>query len=202
MNITGTGMRKIFKKNGDEKKFLHSRLRLFIFFLLFLPKATNAEQVCDINIKETFMKNNGMTLFEVIDLLVQQVPFKKEKVEHTLSTSFFLREQNEYTISFNANDIQLADGVLIRNIELRASKNLQTPGLLIIDIVGKCFSLKKIKNHYDALEITGVPRGKSLDESTTYSASLPWGTLSFGFKERDPQCLSWVVLDPLKMKKK
>lgn len=189
-------MKDIFRENNASRNTRHYQLLLSAFILLFLPLAAHGELTGRIKDGEASMKNNHMTLWKAIDLLAQETPFTREKVEYILSAPLLKREQDESIISFEGKNIQLADQILIRNIELRANKDRQTSGFLIIDLDGKCISLQQLKSHYRMLEITEVPRGHSLNEATTYTASLSWGTLSFGFKERNPQCLSWVVLNP------
>ncbi|WP_338152538.1 hypothetical protein [Paraburkholderia monticola] len=61
---------------------------------------------------------------------------------------------------------------------------------------GECVTLAMVRAHYSNLKITDTPRGRSPDETTAFSAFLPWGTLSFGFAERNRDCLEGVSLDP------
>jgi hypothetical protein len=44
--------------------------------------------------------------------------------------------------------------------------------------------------------MTQSPRGRSWDEETSYSVFMPWGKLSFGFMESNPNCLSSIVINP------
>lgn len=194
------GMTELFLENNRGNQYF--RLWPFTFILLFLPLLAHSQQADRIKNEEASMNNNRMTLWKLIESLSQQVPFTREKIEYILAASLPEREQNEHIISFHGKDIQLADQVVISNIELRLNEKRPTPGFLVIDINGKCISLQQLQSHYGMLEITEAPRGRSLDEATTYSASFSWGALSFGFKESNPQCLSFVVLDPSNPKKK
>jgi len=193
-------MKELSLKNNRSNQSY--RFWSLAFILLLSPIMANSEQLAKDKKEEFHMKNSHLALWNLIESFSQQVPFTKEKIENILSASLFEREGNELIISFDGKDIQLADQVAIRNIELRKNINRPTPGFLVIDIDGKCISLQQVQSHYDRLEISEIPRGQSLDEATTYTASLPWGTLSFGFKESNPQCLSWVVLDPSSFRKK
>jgi hypothetical protein len=61
---------------------------------------------------------------------------------------------------------------------------------------GECISLDTVRSRYGNLKITDFPRGRSLDEATSYSTFPAWGKLSFGFTERNPDCLAYVVINP------
>ncbi|QDQ84733.1 hypothetical protein [Paraburkholderia megapolitana] len=137
------------------------------------------------------------TLWQAIDTLVAQLPFSKAKVETALGTPLREVDRNTYTVFLESADaVQLADNERIAKIDLRLGSEQAHPGLLSLDLEGGCINLDAVRAHYSNLKITDIPRGRSLDEATTHSAALPWGKLSFGFKERAPNCLAYVVLAP------
>jgi hypothetical protein len=65
--------------------------------------------------------------------------------------------------------------------------------LLILKLDGPCLAKAEVQNRYGPLQITDVPRGKSLDEEASFSRTYAWGTLSFGFAERNRDCLRTIV---------
>lgn len=65
--------------------------------------------------------------------------------------------------------------------------------LLNVRIGDGCPPRGDIERHYGPLEPTGVPRGRSPDETFSFSRDEPWGRLSFGFAERAPDCLALVT---------
>jgi hypothetical protein len=70
--------------------------------------------------------------------------------------------------------------------------------MLVLRLGGACINLPELKQQHDNLQITEIPRGRSLEESTTYTASKSWGEIDFGFQEKKPDCLAYVILKPAK----
>lgn len=102
---------------------------------------------------------------------------------------------NPWTDGFFAGPVRLADGVTIDEAFLRLNKQEpRTRWGLVLRIGGACVPRTDVIRRHEGLEITGTPRGGSLDEETAWSRSEPWGRLSFGFAERDPDCLSSVLI--------
>ncbi|MCL2778259.1 MAG: hypothetical protein FWD73_09665 [Polyangiaceae bacterium] len=142
----------------------------------------------------------NMTLWQIIDALAQQIPFSKQKVEAVLSTQAVEWESqfNDLYRFYKSQPVKLADGVIISTIDLRIKRSGNHPGLLGLDIDGTCITESQLIARYGRLRIAGLPRGDSLDEESVYAQEMPWGTLSFGFKDRKPECLSSVGFGPKK----
>lgn len=138
------------------------------------------------------------TLWQAIDALTHRLPFSKANVERLLSARLSETEEggNDVFQIFKSDPVRLLDGVVIENVDLRIRRVGPDPGFLVLDIGGRCIKIDDVRTHYASLSITDRPRGRSLDEVTSYTASLPWGRLSFGFKERNRQCLASVAFDP------
>ncbi|MEZ0190469.1 hypothetical protein AB9X41_14670 [Ralstonia solanacearum] len=146
------------------------------------------------------MTQPKMTVWQAIDALTQQIPFSKTKIENLLSTRLIETDEggNDVFQFFKSNPIKLSDGVVIENVDLRIKRTGPHSGFLVLSVGGSCIGIDAVRTHYSDLRITDTPRGHSLDEVTSHSASLPWGELSFSFKERNPNCLSSVAFDPKK----
>lgn len=146
------------------------------------------------------MAGQQLTLWQALTDLVRQIPFSTDKVEAALSTRLAERVEpsNEVFRFFEAASVQLADGVVISNVDLRIKRAGAHPGFLVLSVGGTCVALDQIRRHYGGLEITQAPRGRSLDEATTYTSMQPWGEMSFGFKERNRDCLAYIVFNPAK----
>ncbi|MEF3062924.1 hypothetical protein V4C85_24170 [Ralstonia solanacearum] len=146
------------------------------------------------------MTRPKMTVWQAIDALTQQIPFSKTKIENLLSTQLIETDEggNDVFQFFKSNPIKLSDGVVIEDVDLRIKRTGPHPGFLVLSVGGSCIGIDTVRTHYSDLRITDTPRGHSLDEVTSHSASLPWGELSFSFKERNPNCLSSVAFDPRK----
>lgn len=140
-----------------------------------------------------------LTLWEAVDALAAQVPLSKRNVEATLSLP--LRERAEPSNPlfdfFEGPGLRLRDGQLVSNVNLRVRKDDPWMGLLVLDLAGGCIRIAEVRARYGTLEITEAPRGHSLEEATSFSSAQRWGELSFGFKERNRDCLALVVFNAL-----
>ena len=139
----------------------------------------------------------GMTVWEAIALLARQSPFTKEKVETALGVELVAPEDagNEFFAFYRqSRELALASGAL-HAIDLRVQRG-GGPGFLLVHLRGACIALEAVREHYPVLHITDMPRGRSLDEATTYSSTDRWGKLSFMFGERDPACLARIAFAP------
>lgn len=145
-------------------------------------------------IMDISMPSKDITIWKMIDLISQQVPFTKEKLESVTRRFLSKKTGDGPVISFTGHNVPLADDIFIQKIELRQNPNHPRSGLVVIDVSGRCISVDQLKTNYEKLEITEFPRGKSLDETTTYTSRFVWGAISFGFKEKNPECLSWIVI--------
>jgi hypothetical protein len=150
--------------------------------------------------KETTMTTKEMSLWQAIEALTQQIPFTKAKVERVLSTVLTETDNtgNDVFQFYESPSLGLKDGVAITNVDLRIKRRGVHPGFMVLEIGGTCVTLKEARVHYSDLVITGSPSGRSLDDATSHSSMQSWGRLSFGFSERNPDCLAYIAFDPKK----
>ena len=107
-------------------------------------------------------------------------------------------QSNEYFWFYESDSVASAGDASLK-ADLRINREGMHPGFLVINLSGSCIKLAEVRSRYEGLQITDHPRGHSLDESTSYTAALSWGALSFSFKERQPDCLSSVAFEPKKL---
>ncbi|MCC8397431.1 hypothetical protein LJ656_33245 [Paraburkholderia sp. MMS20-SJTR3] len=144
----------------------------------------------------------AMTLWQTVEALVQQIPFTKTKVENLLLTPLAVKDASRSPIQntafqfYIAGPIRLSDDTTISRVDLRIRHKAGHPGFLVLNLEGACVGLETVRAHYSDLKVTDRPRGRSLDEVTSYTATLQWGELSFSFKERNPTCLWSLAFDP------
>lgn len=142
-------------------------------------------------------KQPTMTLWQAIDEAAAQFPLSQAKVAAVLGMPMHEVRRNPYTIFLrNDHPIPLSEGSQIAEVDLRLGLAPGDPGFIVLGLDDGCMTLHAVRTHYNDLKITDTPRGRSLDEVTAYSVSLPWGRLSFSFKERNRQCLASVAFDP------
>ena len=142
-----------------------------------------------------------VNLWQAIDDVSKQIPFTQAKIESALDTPMCEVRRNADTIFFqNERPVSLSDGERIAQVDLRLGLGAGDPGFVVLNLDDGCVSLRAVQVHYNDLKISDTPRGRSLDEVTAYSASLPWGMLSFGFTARSPECLASVAFAPKQAK--
>ena len=97
---------------------------------------------------------------------------------------------------FQARDATGVDGIHFDEVELRIRGGKEGAGGLLVLCIGPggCPRLAEVRQRFEGLAISDHPRGRSLDEETQFSRQEPWGTLTFGFAERDPDSLRTIVL--------
>ncbi len=137
-----------------------------------------------------------LDVWNLVDDLPTHAPFDKEKIEQALGIVLVPHEQisNQYVTALKGRPVHLAQDVEIEAVSFRVSvKEPTETWLLHLTVAGQCVARRDILARYPRLEITSAPRGRSLDEQTYYSRIEPWGKMSFGFAERDPECLSSVL---------
>jgi len=150
--------------------------------------ATEFQKKRDIDIQRT-------TLWQLIERLGAHPSLLPGKLKQVLPTDFSKHRRSAYTSFYDGGPLYLADQINIEVIDLRVRLMNEAQGLIALEIAGVCVTLEQVRAHYPDLVFTDIPRGRSLDEKTYWTTYLPWGELSFGFKERNPDCLASVVID-------
>jgi hypothetical protein len=189
--ITVAGMTKIMagKSNAGRKLLL-------LFALLY-----SASQPITHASKDNTMINLNRSIWNLIDDIQTQSSLTLAHVEKTLvqTLAHDTRHSNEYFKFYKGQSIQFAGEVKVSTIDLRLpQQGAQSPGMLLMYLEGKCITMPQLKQQYENLKITEIPRGKSLEEATTYTANNSWGEIDFGFQMKKPDCLAYVILKPVK----
>jgi hypothetical protein len=143
------------------------------------------------------MNPSKLTLWHAVDLFVSQLPLSKEKVEAAFGLPLRETSRNTHMVFFESpRAIELADDGNIATLDLRLSPDNKGAGLLLLALNGVCIGVDQVHARYPNLVVTDLPRGRSAQEVTTFTASLPWGTLAFGYRERIPGRLAYLTIDP------
>ncbi|GCB02652.1 hypothetical protein [Ralstonia sp. SET104] len=143
------------------------------------------------------MNQSKLTLWQAIDLFVSQLPFSKEKLEASLGFPLLETSRNAHMAFFESpRAIDLADNGKIAMLDLRLSTDNKGAGFLLLALNGVSIGVDEVHARYPNLIVTDLPRGRSPQEVTTLTASLPWGTLAFGYRERIPDRLAYLTIDP------
>lgn len=155
---------------------------------------------CEAHAKERNTMKVEMTLWQTIEALAEQIPFTRQRVEALLHTTLQETDNtgNDVFQFYESPPIELAEGVVINNVDLRIKRMGGHPGFMVLEIGGQCVTLDKIRVRYGSVRMTDSPRGSSQHEKTHYAVKLSWGFLSFGFAQRNPNCLASIVFNPQK----
>ena len=125
------------------------------------------------------------------------LPHVEKKLAQTLVQD--PQHSNAYFKFYYGQDIQLAGDTSVTKIDLRLpEEGAQSLGMLLLRLGGECIFMPQLKQQHENLRVTEIPRGRSLEEATTYTSSSPWGEIDFGFQEKKPDCLAYVILKPAK----
>lgn len=134
-------------------------------------------------------------IWTLVDYLPTKMPLERDKLQTILGAVLRETESNQFTDFFEGGPVLLKDGVEIESIDLRVNKEQATRRLLVFRLAGKCVPKAEVFGRNHKLELTDQPRGRSLDEEASWSVKQAWGKLSFGFAERNPDCLRTVVFN-------
>lgn len=89
----------------------------------------------------------------------------------------------------------LSQRLRTRDSEIRLT-NAGQVSLVTLDFEGSCITPQDVTMRYPDAKIIQHPGGHSLDERTYYATNIDNVRISFGFAERNPNCLDGVVVDP------
>ena len=143
----------------------------------------------------------NQSIWQIIDDMQSTSPFSLPGVEKILGQS--LREEmqksNEFFQFYSGRELALAGSTTIVNIDLRLPRpTTASAGMLVLHVASECISLAQVRQQHHRLEITGTPRGRSIDEATTYTLRTAWGEIDLGFQEKNADCLGYVGFKPNK----
>lgn len=177
-------------------KTAHPRLNRLILMAMATGLIAACHELPQRHIQgEPMNPSHAMTLWQVVDRLVDQIPLTKEKVETVLSATLKLQESRAGKNYYESEPISLADSVVIEDVDLRVSRSGETPGFLVLGLGGACVSLSQVREHYRQADFSAPTYTQSPEEKKYYSADVSRGKLHFGFKQGYPDCLASIVFD-------
>lgn len=134
---------------------------------------------------------------DLIDKVRANPTIERDAIERLLGTRLNVGAGTSAVDIYEAAGVALPDGRV--DVDLRAAKpGATTGGLLNLGVSGACLKRGDVERKYGPLTLSGVPRGRSPNEQMAFSRTEPWGRLSFGFAEADPDCLKTVTFDVAK----
>jgi hypothetical protein len=142
-------------------------------------------------------RSTQMKLEELLQRLEQARPWTPTKIESALGVKPVLARANEYWSFYSAGPVTLEEGGVVEALEFGLKGSTQTIAGFTVHLSddSSCMTRQRITNTYPDIQMDrqNIPRGHSLNEKIYYDTKRAWGELSFGFKERRPDCLSSIV---------
>lgn len=135
----------------------------------------------------------AIDFWRLVEQLVERIDRPLNEVQQAIPLPLREKSSNPYFSFHTAEPFVLSSGEGVADLDVRLSKSEQRVKLMVFDVLGPCITLAMLKERHPKLAITQGPRGRSLDEQTYHSIELETKRLSFGFKERNPNCLASVV---------
>lgn len=144
------------------------------------------------------MNQLNLSVWQLIED-VQATRLSLPSVEKILNQTLVEQTQksNTYFKFYSGQPVALAGHSTIVKIDLRLPQPTHnSTGMLALDIGGECITVDQVNKVFPNLTITGMPRGDSLLEATTFTDKTTWGEIRFGFQQKKPDCLGYVVFEP------
>jgi len=168
---------------------------LMVIMLAFLAISTAA---CAAESQpRTSMDTHHTTLWQLIETLIDHPSFTLDTIGQAIPVEFTERGNNGSFSFYRGGPLRLVDQVVIKTATLAIRHESGVSRLIGLDLSpdSVCVTRRELYTHYPNAKIIGHPRGGSLDEMTTWAVRPSWGEIVFGFKERNPNCLSHVGID-------
>jgi hypothetical protein len=147
-------------------------------------------------------RRTNMKLEELVQKLDAANPWPVEKVEEVLGTKLTAVYSSSITTYYESGQLIFEEGLIIAQVDFRVDIDTKEMFILILDISdnASCFTRERLKKTHPDLQLNlnNPPREDSPNEEISYNTKRLWGTLSFGFKVKRPNCLSSIAFIPTK----
>lgn len=183
------------KKTTIEKNRIRRTLLGVLLTWPVIPRYAIGIDISSL-LKPTTGKRMSKNLWQVVEELTKRIPFKKSSIEDLFLISLIETRKSTHTVFYEGQSVKLNEGVVIEKIDLRIGMEDGHPGFLVLDLGGECLGLDNVQAQFKSTKISQIPTGRSVDEATVHTSMHSWGTLSFGFREKDPKCLAYIAFDP------
>jgi hypothetical protein len=145
-------------------------------------------------------KGQEMSGLESLQSAIQKLrgyhTFTSTQISELFGSKLVETDRNDYFAYFEGKNASF-DALKISKVDLRLPVAAQDKsGFLVLHLTGPCIKRQEVFNAYKGLQLSSAPRGRSEDETTNFSVQDGWGRMSFGFAEKNPDCLAIVGLDP------
>lgn len=186
---------------GRDKMMNHSKMLyvkdvkiiVLIMALLFTAFSSLTETQA-----RTVIRTPELDMFATVDALIDNPPVDRKIVERVLKVKMVIVSKGDFYEYVHRNFH--SEPRVFESAEFREPSTngaAKSGPLLALQLGDSCIASSHVLAHYDGFFVADTPHGHSLDEETYFALQKPWGTLSFGFQERSPDCLRDIVFSVL-----
>ena len=148
--------------------------------------AENGQAACVTSLENDF-------IFEKITSFEQMTVISRRGIESLIGSRFIEVQGTGSMGNFAISEKEISPHAGFSGADLRVNART-SEAILVLDVVDTCPGKHDVLRRYPGAVISNHPRGHALDEETSYTVERQWGRLTFGFKERSPDCLSSVTM--------
>jgi hypothetical protein len=155
---------------------------------------TNSPQKNDATLAQTNPSTQqAMDLWRLLSQTDLAVSSQELIAVRTIFGELTLSDSNEFVDFYtNKTPLTLGDGINVNKLDVRLHRTKRRL-MLTFEIDGACVTLRQIQNRYPKLQLSDAPRGRSMNEKTTWTQHQNGVGTSFGFAEHTPDCLLSVT---------
>ena len=146
--------------------------------------------------KDSPMNTQSSSLWQIIERLAEQMPFRKDSFEQVLGAPLTLKKEDQFKSQWISDAVKLRGNIQISDVSLvlGPSGEFKPSSGATLNLGGACITRDQVKGHFGNLKLVSHPRGRSLQEVSAWGSDQGWGKLTFAFRENNPDCLAYVTL--------
>jgi hypothetical protein len=148
-----------------------------------------------VSAKRHKMQTTGSAAIDaLVDKFRKAQPMNEAAVEAVIGKRLVQTSSNASFAMFEAKNIAVGGHKLtLVDYRMPISASATAGPLLHLVVAGPCLKKRDVQAKYGPLSVTNTPTGRSTNEELALSRPEAWGMISFGFAERNPDCLSSIT---------
>lgn len=134
------------------------------------------------------------TLFSLIEALTSAPPSTTQQLEQALQVPIVLTNENEYYQFWGiAKSLKLNDGTQVERVDFATSRTgHKPPSLALRTINGTCISREELTSRFGYLGFPLPPNNPAPGAQSIWKIEIQGIEVGFGFRNDNPDCLSYV----------
>ena len=175
-----------------------AKKKILLLLLTLLIASGTGCRAQDNDMHEFTSKNDvsvmklDMDIFSLLNMLEDNMPLTRQKI---IDAGFELTKDG-WGGSYTATSIELNDGTILDDIELR---DITSPGqegtLFILNIKNKRITRKELEENLGAFTLYSLPRGHSIKEEIVYRKRVGCSDILAGYGQKERDVLIGISFD-------